>query len=93
VQSLQLRSKLQADQTLDVFMVLEANNEAETGASGLPPLLGLSTVAVPGREGRSFFSRNGGPLARFPLNWDMELHFSGVRNSSVPTGTPLPAAQ
>jgi hypothetical protein len=87
-QNVQLRLKLKADPTLDVFLVLEANNEFLTGSSGLPPLLGLSTAAIPGREGRSFFSTAGSPLRPNVNNWDIELHFSGVRPAPVPTAAP-----
>jgi hypothetical protein len=85
LQNLTLRAKLKADPTLDVFLVLEANNQFETGSSGLPPLLGLSLDTIPGR---SFFSSNGSPLAPFGLGWAIELHFSGVRPEAVPTVAP-----
>jgi hypothetical protein len=77
-QNVLLRLKLKADPTLDVFVVLEANNVFETGSSGLPPLLGLSQLA----SGRSFFSTAGSPLLPFNGSWAIELHFSGV---PVPT--------
>jgi len=83
-QNLSLRRKLKADPTLDVFLVLEANNEFDTGDSGLPPLLALSLDTA----GGSFFSRARGPLAPFPLGWAIELHFSGVRAGAVPTVAP-----
>jgi hypothetical protein len=82
LQSLSLRRQLRADATLDVFAVLEANNEFESGASGLPPLLAVSLDTVPGS---SFFSTAGGPLAPFNLGWAIELHFSGIRPDAVPT--------
>jgi hypothetical protein len=82
LQSLALRRQLKADPTLDVFAVLEANNEFESGASGLPPLLAVSLTTVPGS---SFFSTAGGPLAPFNLGFAVELHFSGTPVAPVPT--------
>ena len=85
LQNLSLRRQLQADPTLDVFLVLEAQNGFVTGPSGWPPLLELSLSTVPGR---SFLSRNGGPLAPFATGgWGIELHFSGT-----PGGASVTAA-
>jgi hypothetical protein len=86
-QNFELRRKLKADPTLDAFVVLEANDVgvAQVGPSGIPPLLALSNIAAPGR---SFFSRNGGPLAPTLTGNLIELRFSGVRADSVPTAAP-----
>jgi Matrixin len=84
VQNVSLRLKLKANPDQDLFVVLEANNEFETGSSGAPPLLGLSTVP----SGRSFFSTAGGPLAPFNASWAIQLNFSGVRPAPVPTAVP-----
>jgi hypothetical protein len=84
LQNVSLRLKLKNDSTLDLFVVLEANNEFETGSSGFPPLLGLSQLP----SGRSFFSTAGGPLAPFNGSWAMQLNFSGQRPEPVPTAAP-----
>jgi hypothetical protein len=78
-QNLQLRAKLKSDPTLDVFLMLEANNQFETGGSGLPPLLALSLTSVPGR---ALLSSAGSALAPIGFGWAIELHFSGVRTNS-----------
>lgn len=80
IQNLVLKALLQADSTLDVFLVLEANNEFETGTSGAPPLLALDAPVAPATAtGRSYFSRAGSPLAPFAANWSIELHFTPPR--------------
>ena len=85
-QNIELRLKLKSDPTLDVFVVLEANNGAEAGPAGLPPLLAVSLTGTPGR---SFFSSAGAPVAPIGLGWGIELHFSGVRaDTTVPTAAP-----
>lgn len=67
-----------ADPTLDLFAVLEANNEFVSGSSGLPPTLALQTPPV--RLGSSFFSRAGQPLLPAPVNWAIELQFAGLES-------------
>ena len=77
----ELQTKLSADATLDVFLILKANN-LPPGPSGFPPVfVGLDgdTVVRP----TSFFSINGGPLALFATfgqnparNWAIEMRFS-----------------
>jgi hypothetical protein len=75
-----LRRRLEADATLDVFVVLEANDQFETGSSGLPPLLALDVPQPPAvPTGRSFFSSNGRPLLPFFANWAIEMKFAPPR--------------
>jgi hypothetical protein len=84
LQNFSLRQQLQANPNKDVFAVLQANDVFDTGSSGLPPLLAVSLQT----NGNSFFSRNGGPLARFGLGFGVQLNFSGVRQAPVPTLVP-----
>lgn len=68
---------LQADPTLDVFVVLEALNDFPRADDPRPPLLGLQATAPGASTGRSFLSVNGGPLAvRTNGNWIVELNFT-----------------
>ncbi len=71
--SINVRDALAADPTLDLFLVLEAKNDFNTGDSGLPPLLGLSTS---GAVGNSFLSTAGGPFNTFGLRWVVEMRFA-----------------
>jgi len=81
VQSPALEQRLRADPTLDVFVVLEADNDFVPGPSGLPAfLLGEGVTTPAQRRGRSFLSAGGGPYAPVPRNWSMELRFT------VPSG-------
>jgi hypothetical protein len=72
---------LQADPTLDVFVVLEALNDFPRADDPRPPLLGLQATAPGGSTGRSFLSVNGGPLnVRTNQNWIVELNFTPNAN-------------
>lgn len=69
-----LRNAIDDDPSLDVFVVLEAFNDVELGASGLPPLLAID---VDGPFGESFLSINGGPFeVQTTRNWAMQLNFT-----------------
>ena len=73
---------LQADPTLDVFVVLEALNNFPRADDPRPPLLGLQATAVGAATGQSFLSVNGGPLApRNNGNWIVELNFTPNANT------------
>jgi len=72
-----LRSKLESDAALDVFLLLETANEFETGSSGLPPQLAL--VLPFDSSGRSFVSSGGSPFVLSDFNWSIELHFSAQK--------------
>jgi len=77
IQSAALAQRLRADPSLDVFVVLEADNDFVPGSSGLPVfLLGEDVVTPAQQRGRSFLSGNGGPFAPVPINWSMELRFT-----------------
>lgn len=68
---------LQADPTLDVFVVLEALNDFPRADDPRPPLLGLQATAVGASTGRSYLSVAGGQLLpRNNGNWIVELNFT-----------------
>lgn len=74
---------LQADPTLDVFVVLEALNDFPRADDPRPPLLGLQATAAGASSGRSFLSVNGGPLnVRTNQNWIVELNFTPNVNTA-----------
>ena len=70
-----VKSQLQADPTLDVFLVLEADNNAATGTAGIVPYLRFEADPVP-PTGQSYFSSGGQPLRPTLLNWAIELHMA-----------------
>jgi len=58
----------------DLFLIMEADNNFETGDSGLPPLVG---VDVDGPFGNSYLSLNGGEFEPVnTLNFAMHLRFT-----------------
>ena len=73
--SQRLINELQRDPSLDLFVVVETENDFLTGASGIPPLVG---VDVDGPAfGDSFLSLNGGNLEVVDtLNFGIQLVFS-----------------
>jgi len=69
-----LINELRRDPNMDLFVVVEAENDFVTGASGLPPLVG---VDVDGPFGNSFLSLNGGNLeVSNTLNFGIQLRFT-----------------
>lgn len=69
-----LINELRRDPTLDLFIVVETENEFLTGASGLPPLV---AVDIDGPFGDSFLSLNGGNLEVVGnLNFGIQLRFT-----------------
>ncbi|MDZ7628966.1 MAG: matrixin family metalloprotease [Parvularculaceae bacterium] len=73
---------LQADPTLDVFVVLEALNDFPRADDPRPPLLGLQATAIGASSGQSYLSVAGGPLAvRDNGNWIVELNFTPNANT------------
>ncbi|HBK92326.1 MAG TPA: hypothetical protein DDZ68_11705 [Parvularcula sp.] len=71
------RAALEADPTLDVFVVLEALNAFPRADDPRPPLLGLQATAAGASSGQSFLSVAGGPLnVRTNGNWIVELNFT-----------------
>ena len=69
-----LRNELRRDPSMDLFIVVETENNFATGASGLPPLVG---VDVDGPFGNSFLSLNGGNFEVTPtLNFGIQLRFT-----------------
>jgi hypothetical protein len=84
-----LKSQLAADPTLDVFLVLETNNEFETGSSGQPPSLSLEVPPVAaGARTRSYLSFNGLPFALRPFNWSIEMRFLPPAGGNAFPGRP-----
>jgi len=60
----------------DLFLIVEADNNAPTGASGLPPLIGVDTD---GPFGNSYLSLNGSDFEPVvDLNFALQLRFSGT---------------
>lgn len=72
--SRQVGSILRRNPQLDLFLVVEVENEFDTGSSGFPPLI---AVDVTGPFGNSFLSRNGSPLFPINTNFGIQLRFSG----------------
>ena len=69
-----LANELRRDPSMDLFIVVETENNFVTGASGLPPLVG---VDVDGPFGNSFLSLNGGNFEVTPgLNFGIQLRFT-----------------
>lgn len=72
--SRRLINELRRDPNLDLFVVVETENDFVTGPSGLPPLVG---VDVDGPFGNSFLSVNGGNLeVADALNFSIQLRFN-----------------
>lgn len=72
-----LRNALEADPTLDLFLVLEQPNAFVTGPSGIPPLLAIQATAPGASSRQSFLSLNGGPFnVQTTRNWAVELRFT-----------------
>lgn len=74
-----VKAALTADPTLDLFAVLEAQNNPVVGDSGLPPLLGLAAEPP---SGNSFIRSSttaatlGTDFAARPNNWVVEINFT-----------------
>lgn len=65
-----------SDPTLDVFLVLDTNNEFETGSLGEPPLLSFEVPLVPGAlRSRSYIAFQGSGFFLTGFNWSMEMRF------------------
>jgi len=78
--SRQLRSALEADPELDVFLVLEVIDGFRAGPSQTQPRLGLANGAAD--QDTSFLSVGGAPLGPLnALNWVVELRFTPVTTS------------
>lgn len=74
-----LFNELRRDPSLDLFVVVETENNFITGASGLPPLVG---VDVDGPFGDSFLSVNGGNLELVDsLNFGIQLRFTAASSN------------
>ncbi len=72
-----IRAALEADPTLDLFLVLEQPNTFVTGPSGIPPLLAVQVTAPNASTRQSFLSLNGSPFnVQTALNWAVELRFT-----------------
>jgi len=69
-----LINELRRKPDTDLFLLMQADNNAPTGDSGLPPLVGVDTD---GPFGNSFLSLNGGDfLPSATLNFAMQLRFT-----------------
>lgn len=76
-QSAAVQAALEADATLDLFLILEQPNAFVTGPSGIPPLLAIQATAANASSRQSFLSLNGGPFAvQTTRNWATELRFT-----------------
>jgi len=70
-----LRNELRRKPDEDLFLIMQVDDNAPTGASGIPPLVG---VDVDGPFGDSFLSLNGSEFEPVDdLNFAMQLRFSG----------------
>jgi hypothetical protein len=65
---------LRRDPELDLFVIVEVDDNFETGPGGLPPLVAVDTNS---EFGDSFLSLNGEGFAPINLNFAIQLRFTG----------------